>query len=39
MADNDKPMLDLLHNLFILKYPNGPGWYGVNPIVHQLIGV
>ncbi|MGO8813181.1 MAG: hypothetical protein ACLQVG_00750 [Terriglobia bacterium] len=36
---NEKPLLDLLHNLFILQYPNGPGWYGVNPIVHKLIGV
>ena len=36
---DEKPLLDLLHNLFILQYPNGPGWYGVNPIVHQLIGV
>ena len=39
IASNDKPLLDLLHNLFILQYPNGPGWYGVNPIVHKLIGV
>ena len=37
--DDEKPLLDLLHNLFILQYPNGPGWYGVNPIVHKLIGV
>ncbi len=37
---NDQiPMLDLMHNLMILKYPNGPGWYEVNPIVRQLIGV
>ena len=36
---DEKPLLDLLHNLFILQYPNGPGWYGVNPIVHKLIGV
>ena len=39
IATDEKPMLDLLHNLFILKYPDGPGWYGVNPIVHKLIGV
>jgi len=38
-SDDEKPLLDLLHNLFILQYPNGPGWYGVNPIVHELIGV
>jgi hypothetical protein len=38
-SDDEKPLLDLLHNLFILQYPNGPGWYGVNPIVHKLIGV
>ena len=37
--DDEKPLLDLLHNLFILQYPNGAGWYGVNPIVHKLIGV
>jgi len=37
--NDEKPLLDLLHNLFILQYPNGPGWYGVNPIVHKLIGV
>jgi hypothetical protein len=37
--DREEPLLDLLHNLFILQYPNGPGWYGVNPIVHKLIGV
>jgi hypothetical protein len=36
---DEKPLLDLLHNLFILQYPNMPGWYGVNPIVHELIGV
>jgi hypothetical protein len=36
---DEKPLLDLLHNLFILQYPNMPGWYGVNPIVHKLIGV
>ena len=38
-SNDEKPMLDLLHNLLILKYPNGPGWYGVNPIVQKLIGV
>jgi hypothetical protein len=42
-SNDEKPMLDLLHNLMILKYPNGPGWYGVNPgvnpIVRKLIGV
>lgn len=38
-SNDEKPMLDLLHNLMILKYPNGPGWYGVNPIVKKLIGV
>ena len=32
-------MLDLMHNLMILQYPNDPGWYEVNPIVRQLIGV
>ena len=37
--DDEKPLLLLLHNLFILQYPNGPSWYGVNPIVHKLIGV
>jgi len=37
-SNDEKPLLDLLHNLFILQYPNGPGWYGVNPIVHKLIG-
>ena len=36
---DEKPMLDLLHNLMILHYPNGAGWYEVNPIVRQLIGV
>ena len=36
---DEKPLLELLHNLFILQYPNMPGWYGVNPIVHKLIGV
>jgi hypothetical protein len=36
---DERPLLDLLHNLFILQYPNMPGWYGVNPIVHELIGV
>lgn len=34
---DEEPMLDLLHNLMILRYPNGPGWYEVNPIVQQLI--
>src|SRR5207249_2278837 len=24
---------------FFVVQPNGPGWYGVNPIVHELIGV
>jgi hypothetical protein len=38
-SKDEKPMLDLLHNLMILQYPNGPGWYEVNPIVRQLIGV
>lgn len=36
---DERPLLELLHILFILEYPNGPGWYGVNPIVHRLIGV
>ncbi len=36
---DEKPLLHLLHNLYILQYPNGPGWYGVNPVVHKLIGV
>ena len=35
----EEPLLHLLHNLFILEYPNSPGWYEVNPIVHKLIGV
>jgi hypothetical protein len=35
----EEPLLNLLHNLFILEYPNSPGWYEVNPIVHKLIGV
>jgi hypothetical protein len=35
----EEPLLLLLHNLFILEYPNSPGWYEVNPIVHKLIGV
>ena len=38
-STDEKPMLDLLHNLMILHYPNGAGWYEVNPIVRQLIGV
>ncbi len=38
-SDDEKPLLDLLHNLFILQYPNGESWYGVNPVVHKLIGV
>ena len=38
-SKDEKPMLDLLHNLMILHYPNGAGWYEVNPIVRQLIGV
>jgi hypothetical protein len=38
-SKDEKPMLDLMHNLMILQYPNGPGWYEVNPIVRQLIGV
>jgi hypothetical protein len=38
-SNDEKPMLDLLHNLMILKYPDGPGWYGVNPIVQKLLGV
>lgn len=38
-SKDEKPMLDLMHNLMILHYPNGPGWYEVNPIVRQLIGV
>ena len=38
-SKDDQPMLDLLHNLMILQHPNGPGWYEVNPIVKQLIGV
>ena len=37
-SKEEKPMLDLMHNLMILQYPNGPGWYEVNPIVRQLIG-
>ena len=36
-SNNEKLMLDLLHNLMILQYPNDPGWYEVNPIVRQLI--
>ena len=35
----EKPLLLLFHNLFILEYPDSPGWYEVNPIVHKLIGV
>jgi hypothetical protein len=35
----EEPLLELLHGQFILLYPNGPGWYGVNPIVHKLIGI
>jgi hypothetical protein len=38
-SDDEKPLLDLLHNLFILQYPNGESWYGVNPVVLKLIGV
>lgn len=38
-SKDEKPMLDLMHNLMILQYPNGPGWYEVNPIVRQIIGV
>jgi hypothetical protein len=38
-SQDEKPMLDLMHNLMILQYPNDPGWYEVNPIVRQLIGV
>ncbi len=38
-SKDEKPMLDLMHNLMILQYPDGPGWYEVNPIVRQLIGV
>ncbi len=35
----EQPLLQLLHNLLILEYPNSPGWYEVNPIVLKLIGV
>jgi hypothetical protein len=38
-SKDEKPMLDLMHNLMILHYPDGPGWYEVNPIVRPLIGV
>jgi hypothetical protein len=34
---DEAPLLRLLHSLLILYYPNDPGWYGVNPIVHELI--
>lgn len=34
-----EPLLNLLHALLILYYPDGAGWYGVNPIVHELIGI
>lgn len=37
--ENEKPLLELLHGQFILQYPDGEGWYGVNPVVHKLIGV
>ncbi len=37
--ENEEPLLKLLHSLLILYYPDGEGWYGVNPIVHKLIGV
>lgn len=36
---DEGPLLRLLHALLILYYPNGPGWYGVNPIVREIIGV
>jgi hypothetical protein len=39
LYNDEKPLLDLVNNLFILQYPDGPGWYEVNPIVHKLIGV
>jgi hypothetical protein len=38
-SDNETAALNLVHNLFILWYPNGPGWCDVNPVVHDLIGV
>jgi len=33
----EEPLLRLLHTLFIYSFPNSPGWYGVNPIVLDLI--
>lgn len=34
---DEKPLLRLLHTLFILSYPNSPCWYDVNPVVLPLI--
>src|SRR5439155_8724779 len=28
-SDKNELLLDLLHGLYILQYPDGPGWYGV----------
>ncbi|MCL5055014.1 MAG: hypothetical protein M1169_03610 [Firmicutes bacterium] len=35
--DRIEDVRGLLHGQFILQYPNGEGWYGVNPIVKNLI--
>ncbi len=33
----DRTFLDLLHNLYILEYKNDDLWFGVNPIVKDLL--
>jgi energy-coupling factor transporter ATP-binding protein EcfA2 len=33
----DQTFLDLLHELYILEYRNGDLWFGINPIVKELL--
>ena len=33
----DQTFLDLLHNLYILEYRNDDLWFGIHPIVQDLL--
>ena len=33
----DQTFLDLLHTLYILEYRNDDLWFGVNPIVQEIL--
>ena len=33
----DQDFLDLLHNLYILEYRNDELWFGVHPVVQEIL--